>query len=88
MRRDLYCVQDRTMKVCSRCFDVVQTFNKMLASFRVEMELGIGGSKKKWRCLMKKFDSTKSKYTYLFRIIDLFINFLRMRCMEFTYNVS
>jgi hypothetical protein len=35
------------MKVCSRCFDVVQTFNKMLASFRVEMELGIGGSKKK-----------------------------------------
>jgi hypothetical protein len=38
----------------------------MHASFKMEMELGIGGSKKKWRRFMKKFDSTKSKYTYFF----------------------
>jgi hypothetical protein len=36
---------------------------------------------------MKKFDSTKLKYAHLFRATTLLINFLHMRCMDFTYEV-
>jgi hypothetical protein len=38
--------------------DVVWAYNKMHAWFKVQVEWGIGGVKRKWRCLKKKFDST------------------------------
>jgi hypothetical protein len=34
----------------------VKIYNKMHASFKVQVEWGIGGLKKKQRCLVKKFD--------------------------------
>jgi hypothetical protein len=45
---------------------VVRTYNKMHAGFKVQVERGIGGLKRKWRCLMKRFDSTKPKYAHFF----------------------
>jgi hypothetical protein len=51
------------------------------------VEWGIGGLKRKWRRLMKKFDSTKPKYAHLFRTTALLTNFLHMRCMDLTYKV-
>ncbi len=56
------------VKICSLCVgqgdklaphanhDVVQTFNKMHVAFKVQVEWGIGGLKRKWRCFMKRFD--------------------------------
>ncbi len=36
---------------------------------------------------MKRFDSTQSKFTHLFQIIVIIINFLQRRCMDLTYEV-
>jgi hypothetical protein len=55
------------MKRIRRCevghnvdYDVIKAYNKMHVTYGVEMEWKIGGSKKKWRWLMKRFDSTKT----------------------------
>lgn len=37
---------------------------------------------------MKKFDSTKFKYTHLLQIGILFTDFLHMRCMDVTFKVA
>jgi hypothetical protein len=65
----------------------VWTYNKMHASFKVQVEWGIGGLKRKWRHLMKTFYSTKLKYAHLFRAATLLINFLHKRRMDLTYDV-
>jgi hypothetical protein len=44
----------------------MRTYNKIHVNFKVQMEWGIGGLKKKWKCFMKMFDSTKPKYAHLF----------------------
>jgi hypothetical protein len=36
---------------------------------------------------MKRLNSTKPKYTHLFQTITFLINFLHMRCMDFTFEV-
>jgi hypothetical protein len=59
----------------------------MHASFRVQMEWGIGGLKRKWRRFMKRFDSTKPKYAHLFQVATLLTNFLDMRHMDPAYKV-
>jgi hypothetical protein len=47
------------MKACPNANHVVQTFNKMHVGFKVYVEWGIGGLKRKWKHdLMKWFDST------------------------------
>jgi hypothetical protein len=38
--------------------DVITAYNTMLVVCIMWVECGIGGLKKKWRRLMKKFDST------------------------------
>jgi len=43
---------------------VVWAYNKMHVGFNVLVEWNIGGLKRKWRCIMKRFDSTKSKYAH------------------------
>jgi hypothetical protein len=48
----------------------------------------IGGLKRKWRWLMKRFDSTKLKYTILFKTKVIFINFLHRRQMDFTFVIG
>lgn len=59
-------------------------YNKMHAGFRVQVEWGIGGLKRKWRRLMKQFDSSKAKYYQLFYSAALLTNFLHRRRMDFT----
>jgi hypothetical protein len=49
---------------------------------------GIGGLKKKWRWLMKRFDSTKPKYIILFKTKVIFTNFLHRRRMDFTFVIG
>jgi len=66
---------------------IVWAYNKMYAGFRVQVEWGIGGLKRKWRHLMKRFDSTKPKYACLFWIVVLPTNFLHRRHMDLTYKV-
>ncbi len=36
---------------------------------------------------MKKFNSTKPKYTHMFQVRILFINFVHKRRMDFTFKV-
>jgi hypothetical protein len=68
--------------------DAIRTYNKMHVGYKVRMEWGIGGLKRKWRRLMKRFDSTKPKYTILFRAsTTTLINFLHRRQMDFTFEV-
>jgi hypothetical protein len=45
---------------------VMGAYNKMHVSFKVQVEWGISRLKRKWRRLMKRFDSTKPKYAHLF----------------------
>jgi hypothetical protein len=66
---------------------VMQAYNKMHASFKVQVEWGIGGLKRKWRHLVKRFDSTKQKYAHLFRAVTRLTNFLQKRCVDLTYEV-
>jgi hypothetical protein len=65
----------------------MRAYNKMHASFRVQVEWGISGLKRKWRCLMKRFDSIKPKYAQSFRVATLLTNFLHKRHMDLTYEV-
>jgi hypothetical protein len=36
---------------------------------------------------MKRFGSTRSKFTHLFRVVAIFINLIQRRHMDFTYQV-
>jgi len=67
--------------------NVVQTYNIMRVRFRVQVEWGIGGLKRKWKHCMKSFDSTKPKYSHLFQVAVFLIKFLHMRWMNLTYEV-
>jgi len=55
-----------------------------IVGFQIRGEWGIGGLKSKWRRLMKHFDSTKEKYSHLFRATTLLINFLYKCHQDFT----
>lgn len=65
----------------------ITTYNKMHAGYRVQVEWGIGGLKRKWRHLMCRFDTTKPKYHHLFRACALLTNFLHRRRMDFNNEV-
>jgi hypothetical protein len=51
------------------------------------VEWKIGGLKRKWRHLMKRFDFTKPKFSHLFQVGILFANYFHRRWMDFTYKV-
>jgi hypothetical protein len=51
-------------------------------------DLRIGGLKRKWRWLMKRFDSTKPKYTILLKTKVIFTNFLHRHRMDFTFVID
>lgn len=67
--------------------DVVQTYNKMHVGHRMQVEQGIVGLKWKWKRFMKSFDSTKDKYSHLFKIVVILTNFLHICHFNFTYEV-
>jgi hypothetical protein len=53
----------------------------------MQVEWGINGVRRKWKCLMKRLNSTKPKYVDFFQAIIMFTNFLHKRCMDLTYEV-
>lgn len=57
----------------------MHAYNKMHVSFRIAMEWDIGGLKRKWRRLMKRYDCTKEKYIHLVYVVALLTNFLQRR---------
>ncbi len=71
------------MKRIGRCaislnvdHDVINAYNKMHLRYKMWVEWGIGGLKRKYKWLMKMFDSTKLKYVILFKIVIILTNFL------------
>jgi len=42
----------------------MNAYNKMHVDYIIQFEWGIKGLKCKWKCQMKRFDATKSKYIY------------------------
>jgi len=59
----------------------------MHASFHVEVELGNGRLKFKWKRVLKCFDLTKEHYSQLFKVVALLTSFLHMHCQDFTFDV-
>ncbi len=53
----------------------------------MSLEQGIGGLKKKWKCLMKRFNSTQPKFTHIFQVTTILTSFLHKRCMDLMYEV-
>jgi hypothetical protein len=64
--------------------DAMHAYTKMHVDYRVHVEWGIGGLKRKWKRLMKRFDNTKPKYPHLFKFRAPLINFLHRRRMDLT----
>jgi hypothetical protein len=65
----------------------IQAYNKIHVGFKVLVEWGICGFKRKWKPLMKRFDSTKPKFSHLFQVDILIINYLHCHRMDLTYEV-
>jgi len=67
--------------------NAIKAYNKMCVGYKMQVEWGICGLKRKWRQLMKRFDSTKPKYTILFRVATILTNFLQRCRMDFTFEI-
>jgi hypothetical protein len=68
--------------------DVMHAYNKMHDGYKVQVEWGIVQRlKKKWKRFMKRFDSTKPRYSHLIISKTLLINFPLKRRMDLTYKV-
>jgi hypothetical protein len=61
---------------------VINAFNKVHAGVRVRVEWGIGGMKRKWKRMMKRFDHTKTKFPIYFKTACLLTNFSHRRRMD------
>ena len=59
--------------------EVVDAWNKMHASYHIQVEWDIGALKQKWRRLMKRFDNRHPQFRHLFGAIAKITNFLH-RC--------
>jgi hypothetical protein len=59
----------------------------MHVGYKVRVEWGIDGLKKKWRWFTKRFDSTKPKYTLLFKATTILTKFMHKCQMDFTFEV-
>ena len=62
--------------------EVIDAFNAVHGGMRVRVEWGIGGLKRKWRKLMKKFEATIGKFPHLFRACAILTNFLQRRRLD------
>jgi DDE superfamily endonuclease len=65
----------------------IDLYNRMHAGYRVRVEWGIGGLKRKWKRFMKRFDSTKPKFPHLFQAGCIMTNVLHRRRMEMNFEV-
>lgn len=60
----------------------VHAYNAMHGGHRVRVEWGIGGLKRKWKRLMKRFDSSREKFPTLFHAAATLTNFLQRRRID------
>ena len=60
-------------------------YNKMHAGLRVRVEWGIGGLKRKFKRLMKRFDNTKETFPHLFVAGCILTNFIHRRRMDMQF---
>ena len=67
--------------------DIINAYNKIHAYFKVRVEWCIRGLKCTSKKLLKTFDSTKSKYIILFKVVGYLINYLHRRRLDFIYHV-
>lgn len=59
--------------------EVINAYNKMHSRCNIVVEWGIRGLKRKWRCLMKRYDCTRDKYMQLVYVVALLTNFIQRR---------
>ncbi len=68
--------------------NIMNVYNKMHDVYRMKVEWGIKGLKRKCRWLMKHFDSTKDKYNSLFLATSILNNLLQIyHLLNFTYEI-
>jgi hypothetical protein len=63
----------------------LHAFNLMHSGRRIKVEWGIGGLKCKFRRFIKTFDSTKPRFSHMFRTAAILTNFLHRRRMNMHY---
>ena len=62
--------------------EVIDAYNKMHAGYRIAVEWGIGGLKRKWKRMLKTFDCTQQKFPHLFQSAATLTNFIHRRRMN------
>lgn len=68
-------------------YNAIHQFNMMHAGLSVRVECGIGGLKRKFKRLMKRFDNTKEKSPHFFIAGCILTNFVHCRRMDIQYIV-
>src|SRR5690242_12560453 len=66
----------------------VEAYNAMHGGIRVKVEWGIGGLKRKWKRLMKRFDSNRDKFPFLFRAAAILPNYIQRQRMDMRADVD
>jgi len=67
--------------------DIINAYNNIHVRYIMQMAWGIGELKRKWKLLMKRFDSTKPTYIVLFKTTTILRNFLHKCQVDFTFEV-
>ena len=68
----------------NRGLAAIEAYNSMHAGQRVQVEWGIGGLKRKWRRMMKRFDAKLYQFSNLFYACAILTNFIHRRRGEMT----
>jgi hypothetical protein len=66
----------------------IDAYNKMHAGYRIQVEWGIGGMKRKFKRMMKGFDASKEKFPIMFRAAAILTNFIHRRRLDFSADVG
>ena len=56
----------------------------MHAGYRIQVEWGIGGMKRKFKRMMKVFDARKMKFPIMLRAAAILTNFIHRRRLDFS----
>src|SRR6185503_17505073 len=62
----------------------IDVFNKMHAGYRIQVEWGIGGMKRKFKRMMKEFDASKDKFPLIFKAAAILTNSVHRRRLDFS----
>jgi hypothetical protein len=66
----------------------IDAYNKMHAGYRIQVECGIGGLKRKFKRMMKGFDGSKDKFSLMFKAAAILTNFIQRRRLDFSINLA